>query len=70
MGARHNYIPVMGFEARLSALAGGVSIDMLRFALAGFASILVGAGIRLIKAPTGKQHHRRTEKEHSPRVHK
>ncbi len=51
MSSEHNYIPDMAWEKQLQdALA--LSKDQQRFMLALFASVLVGAGIRLLRNPT------------------
>jgi hypothetical protein len=53
-GARHNYITEMSFERKLMALAGGMSLDQIRFAIALLASIPFGAGVKLIKSPASE----------------
>ncbi len=54
METRHNYIAPMAWEHALRAPLG-ISVDQLRFVLALFASLPIGAGVRVIKSPTGER---------------
>jgi hypothetical protein len=49
--SRHNLVPHMAWEVALEDTLS-LSKDQMRFMLALFASVPVGAGIRLFKSPT------------------
>lgn len=53
MGARHNAIPVMGWEMQLAGLLG-LSSDQLRFMMALLLSVPLAGAIRLLKGSTGE----------------
>jgi lysophospholipid acyltransferase len=53
MRAKHNALPPMAWELALQPKLGLPSLDMLRFTVAFFLSVLAGAGIRLIPSTKG-----------------
>ena len=52
MSAEHNIIPHQPWELQFAAQAG-LSISQARFVIALFSSVLIAAGVRLFRSPTG-----------------